>query len=258
MKQRFAALFLAAMLLCALLAGCGPSGVPSDPGSNGSNTPSGDTNSGSDTDDSNGGQTDAPKLQPSLVMETYNAYHNAADEDVVSFVFRATNPNPTYSVSLARVNLTLKDSTGNVQETTYFMLPTIAPNDTIRFAYTYTCKKGVPFDVSYSQPSTSSSSFQTSTDVVRSTDLHAVITNSSTTTGLKYTAISGTVSNTSQYTCNRVRVSVILKKNGKIVSSDFTILGSSIPAGKESVFHIYHTNDIGFNPSETEVIATAW
>ena len=196
MKQRFAALFLAAMLLCALLAGCGPSGVPSDPGSNGSNSPSSDTNSGSDTDNSNGGQTDAPKLQPSLVMETYNAYHNAADEDVVSFVFRATNPNPTYSVSLARVNLTLKDSTGNVQETTYFMLPTIAPNDTIRFAYTYTC--------------------------------------------------------------NRVRVSVILKKNGKIVSSDFTILGSSIPAGKESVFHIYHTNDIGFNPSETEVIATAW
>ena len=144
MKHSLTALLLTLALFCCLLTGCGP--TPDVPGgSEGSNgSSSGSTNSGTEPDDSNGGGVSAPKLQPSIVMESFSAYHDAAGEDVARCVFRAANPNTAYSVSRARVDLTLKDAAGNVQETTYFMLQTIAPGDTVRFAYTYKCKKGVP------------------------------------------------------------------------------------------------------------------
>lgn len=144
MKHSLTALLLTLALFCCLLTGCGP--TPDVPGgSGGSNgSSSGSTNSGTEPDDSNSGGVSAPKLQPSIVMESFSAYHDAAGEDVARCVFRATNPNTAYSVSRARVDLTLKDAAGNVQETTYFMLQTIAPGDTVRFAYTYKCKKGVP------------------------------------------------------------------------------------------------------------------
>lgn len=137
MKHSLTALLLTLALFCCLLTGCGP--TPDVPGgSEGSNgSSSGSTNSGTEPDDSNSGGVSAPKLQPSIVMESFSAYHDAAGEDVARCVFRATNPNTAYSVSRARVDLTLKDAAGNVQETTYFMLQTIAPGDTVRFAYTY-------------------------------------------------------------------------------------------------------------------------
>lgn len=258
MKQSLTALLLTLALFCCLLTGCGP--TPDVPGgSEGSNSSSsGSTNSGTEPDDSNSGGVSAPKLQPSIVMESFSAYHDAAGEDVARCVFRATNPNTAYSVSRARVDLTLKDAAGNVQETTYFMLQTIAPGDTVRFAYTYKCKKGVPASAAYTQPSTTASSFQPSAENVRSSDLHAVVTGHSTTSGLNYTVISGTVRNLSKYTCNRTRVSVILKKNGKVVSSDFVLLTTPIPSGKESSFFISHASDIGFDPAETEVVAIPW
>lgn len=215
MKHSLTALLLTLALFCCLLTGCGP--TPDVPGgSEGSNgSSSGSTNSGTEPDDSNSGGVSAPKLQPSIVMESFSAYHDAAGEDVARCVFRATNPNTAYSVSRARVDLTLKDAAGNVQETTYFMLQTIAPGDTVRFAYTYKCKKGVPASAAHTQPSTTASSFQPSAENVRSSDLHAVVTGHSTTSGLNYTVISGTVRNLSKYTCNRTRVSVILKRTAK-------------------------------------------
>ena len=120
MKHSLTALLLTLALFCCLLTGCGP--TPDVPGgSEGSNgSSSGSTNSGTKPDDSNGGGVSAPKLQPSIVMESFRAYHDAAGEDVARCVFQATNPNTAYSVSRARVDLTLKDAAGNVQETTYF------------------------------------------------------------------------------------------------------------------------------------------
>lgn len=120
MKHSLTALLLTLALFCCLLTGCGP--TPDVPGgSEGSNgSSSGSTNSGTEPDDSNSGGVSAPKLQPSIVMESFSAYHDAAGEDVARCVFRATNPNTAYSVSRARVDLTLKDAAGNVQETTYF------------------------------------------------------------------------------------------------------------------------------------------
>lgn len=141
MKHRLAALFLAAALFCTLLAGCAP--TPDVPGPGGSSS-SGSTNNGGNSESDDNNNTNSPKLQPSIVMEAYNIHSNVKNEHVVSCVFSATNPNTAYSVTRGRVGLTMKDSAGKTLETTYFMLQTIAPGDTVRFAYTYTCKMAVP------------------------------------------------------------------------------------------------------------------
>ena len=108
MKHSLTALLLTLALFCCLLTGCGP--TPDVPGgSEGSNgSSSGSTNSGTEPDDSNSGGVSAPKLQPSIVMESFRAYHDAAGADVARCVFRATNPNTAYSVSRARVDLSRK------------------------------------------------------------------------------------------------------------------------------------------------------
>lgn len=256
MKHRLAALFLAAALFCTLLAGCAP--TPDVPGPGGGSASSGSTNNGGNSESEDNNSANSPKLQPSIVMETYNIHSNVKNEHVVSCVFSATNPNTAYSVTRGRVGLTMKDSAGKVLETTYFMLQTIAPGDTVRFAYTYTCKNGRPSSVSYSQPSTTSSSFKDPTGAIKANELSAEITEVSSPDGLNYNRISGSVTNKSRYPSKRTQISIILKKNGKIVSSDFLPLTISIPSGGKSDFTLYHTKDVDFNPKETEVIATPW
>lgn len=84
MKHSLTALLLTLALFCCLLTGCGP--TPDVPGgSEGSNgSSSGSTNSGTEPDDANGGGVSAPKLQPSIMMESFSAYHDAAGEDVAA------------------------------------------------------------------------------------------------------------------------------------------------------------------------------
>lgn len=256
MKHRLAALFLAAALFCTLLAGCAP--TPDVPGPGGGSSSSGSTNNGGNSESEDNNNTNSPKLQPSIVMEVCNIYSNVKNEHVVSCVFSATNPNTAYSVTRGRVGLTMKDSAGKVLETTYFMLQTIAPGDTVRFAYTYTCKNGRPASVSYSQPSTTSSSFKDPTGAIKASELSILKFDVSTSSGVNYNTISGIAENRSKYACTTTRISVILKKNGKIVSSDFILLDNTIPAGGTSSFTLFHTKDVDFNPKETEVIATPW
>lgn len=257
MKHRLAALFLAAALFCTLLAGCAPTPDMPGPGG-GSSSSSGSTNNGGNSEGEDNNNTNSPKLQPSIVMEACNIYSNVKNEHVVSCVFSATNPNTAYSVTRGRVGLTMKDSAGKVLETTYFMLQTIAPGDTVRFAYTYTCKNGRPSSISYSQPSTTSSSFKDPTGAIKAAELSIPKFDVSSSSGVDYNTISGFVENRSKYTCNTTRISVILKKNGKIVSSDFILLDNAISSGGMSKFILFHTKDVDFNPKETEVIATPW
>ena len=204
MKHRLAALFLAAALFCALLAGCAP--TPDVPGPNGgSSSSSGSTNNGGNSESGDNNNTNSPKLPPSIVMEAYNIHSNVKNEHVVSCVFSATNPNTAYSVTRGRVGLTMKDSAGKTLETTYFMLQTIAPGDTVRFAYTYTCKNGRSSSVSYSQPSTTSSSFKDPTGAIKANELSAEIKEVSSPDGLNYNRISGSVTNKSRYPSEKER-----------------------------------------------------
>lgn len=258
MKQRFAALFLAAMLLCALLAGCGPSDVPSDPGSNGSNSPSSDTNSGSDTDDSNGGTTpDDSKPAPSIQMESYSIYRDDEGKYIVGYVFCVTNDSSSYNLK-ARLRFKLTDAAGAVK-TDYTYTPSVAPKDSVRFVYLKSYSDWIPAsaaftfdDVNYKTPAVDASTG--TPKIVRSSDLSAVASERKNTTSNANT-FTGTVSNTSKYP-SQVKVSLILKKDGKVVSVNAPTILLTVPAGGSAAFTILQSKYPAYD--SYEVVAAPW
>lgn len=258
MKQRFAALFLAAMLLCALLAGCGPSDAPSDPGSNGSNTPSGDTNSGSDTDNSNGGTTpDDSKPAPSIQMESCNIYRDDSGKYIIGYVFRAENRSTSYNVK-ATLHFKAVNASGAVK-TDYTSTPYIAPGDTIRFIYLKSYSDWIPAsaaftfdDVNYKTPAVDASTG--TPKIVRSSDFIRTVTERKNATS-NANSFTGTVSNTSQFP-SQVKVSLILKKDGKVVSVNAPTILLTVPAGGSAAYTILQSKYPVYD--DYEVTVTPW
>ena len=249
MKQSLTALLLTLALFCCLLTGCGP--TPDVPGgSEGSNgSSSGSTNSGTEPDDSNGSGVSAPKLQPSIMMESFSAYHDAAGEDVARCVFRATNPNTAYSVKV-RLGLTLTSAAGE-KRTDFTFSPVIAPGDTVCFMYKKSYVGFHPTGCSL----TSSTDYLTLEQVVRTSDLLILKPTETKNSKVDYNTFSGAVNNTSRY-ATKVKVSLFLKKNGHLVSADAPTLLLSIPAGGTATYSILHYKDAAYD--DYEVTATPW
>lgn len=139
MKHRLAALFLAAALFCTLLAGCAP--TPDVPGPGGGSSSSGSTNNGgnSESEDNNNGGNTATKLQPKAYMEAYNVSYITSkiiskNPYVANYVFSVVNPNKNYSLSSVKISIDLTDNNGKPL-TDYTTIQSIAPGDTVRFAY---------------------------------------------------------------------------------------------------------------------------
>ena len=249
MKHSLTALLLTLALFCCLLTGCGP--TPDVPGgSEGSNgSSSGSTNSGTEPDDANGGGVSAPKLQPSIMMESFSAYHDAAGEDVARCVFRATNPNTAYSVKV-RLGLTLTSAAGE-KRTDFTFSPVIAPGDTVCFMYTKSYTGFHPTGCSL----TSSTDYLTPEQVVRTSDLLILKPTETKNAKVDYNTFSGAVNNTSRY-ATKVKVSLFLKKNGQLVSVNAPTLLLSIPAGGTATYSILHYKDAAYD--DYEVTATPW
>lgn len=258
MKHSLAALVLAVALLCTLLTGCGGPLPPEGPdGSNGT-PPSGD-NSTQEPDD-NGGSISAPKLQPTIQVEsaTFNATQKGC---VAGYVFQVTNPNQAYSLSSVKLTVTMADAAGKTKtETT--SISSIAPGDTIRFAQTWTypdwrptqnvsCKVEV-WPSSYKGPETEADG---TPKMAKYKDLQVVSVRENKNNKIDYNTFEGVVRNTSRYAC-KARISLLLKKNGSVVSAAFVPADKSIPAGGSYSFVIYQTKDISYD--SYEVIAAPW
>lgn len=258
MKQRFAALFLAAMLLCALLAGCGPSDVPSDSGSNGSSSPSSDTNSGNDTDDSNGGTTpDDSKPAPSIQMESYSIYRDDEGKYIVGYVFCVTNDSSSYNLK-ARLRFKLTDAAGAVK-TDYTYTPSVAPKDSVRFVYLKSYLDWIPAsaaftfdDVNYKTPAVDAATG--TPKIVRSSDFVRTVTERKNATS-NANSFTGTVSNTSQFP-SQVKVSLILKKDDKVVSVNAPTMLLTVLAGGSAAYTILQSKYPVYD--DYEVTVTPW
>lgn len=247
MKHKFAAFFLAVMLLCTLLTSCVPSDSP-NPGGNPSSTPSGDNNSGSEPDDSNGG-TNSAKLPPSVSMACAVQLGSQENTYVTNYKFTITNPNTEYSIKV-RLSMTATNGSGD-KKSDYTFSPLIAPGDTVCFMYTKSFTGFRP----------TNSTLKTSTDysipdqVVRTSDLIAPKPTETKNIKVDYNTFSGVVSNTSKYP-TKVKVSLFLKKNGQFVSADAPTLLLSIPANGTASYNILHYKDAAYD--DYEVTATPW
>ena len=254
MKHRLAALFLAAALFCTLLAGCAP--TPNVPGPNGGgSSSSGSTNNGgnSEKEDNNGGGNTATKLQPKVYMEAYSApYVSSKKAYVANYVFSVVNPNKNYSLSSVKLCIVLTDSNGKTL-TDYTTIQTIAPGDTVRFAYS--ASYSVPVHVDGYRVDTVLSSYfktpETESDgtpkMAKSSDV-TVVDAKETKTSVKfdYNIINGTALNTSRYPC-KVKVSLLLKKNGQTVYATWVNSSSDVLANGKFPVTIYAPKQIDYD-----------
>lgn len=241
MKHRLAALFLAASLFCTLLAGCAPTPDVPGPGG-GSSSSSGSTNNGgnSESGDNNSGGNTATKLQPRAYMEAYNISYITSktiskNQYVANYVFSVVNPNKNYSLSSVKIRIVLTDNNGKTL-TDYTTIQSIAPGDTVRFAYS--ASYSVPVHVDGYRVDTVLSSYfktpETESDgtpkMAKSSDI-TVVDTGETKTSFKfdYNIINGTALNTSHYPC-KLKVSLLLKKNGRIVYATWVNSSSDVPA----------------------------
>ena len=254
MKHRLAALFLAAALFCTLLASCAPTPDVPGPGG-GSSSSSGSTNNGgnSESEDNNGGGNTATKLQPKVYMEAYSSpYVSSKKAYVANYVFSVVNPNKNYSLSSVKLCIVLTDSNGKTL-TDYTTIQTIAPGDTVRFAYSASYSTPVHVD-HYSVDTVLPSYFKTpetesdgTPKMAKSSDV-MVVDAKETKTSVKfdYNIINGTALNTSRYPC-KVKVSLLLKKNGQTVYATWVNSTSDVPANGNFPVTIYAPKNIDYD-----------
>lgn len=257
MKHSLAALLLAVTLLGALLTSCGQ--LPSEDPDHTNGTPSDGNSSTTEPDAGDDNSINAPKLSPTVSMQYNINYNGQKGADVVSCVFTIRN-NSAYSLSSLKLNLTMTDANGKT-ESTYTMAPTIAPNDEVRFVYLYTCKNIHPNHVGV-QPSTTPSGYKVpekdaggNVKMVRTSDLYAPRPTETKNYKVDYNSFKGIVTNHSKYAAS-VKVSLILKKDGQIVSGDAATLFLTIPAGGSQEYSILHYRDVPYD--DYEVTATPW
>lgn len=257
MKHRLAALFLTAALFCALLAGCAP--TPDVPGPNGgSSSSSGSTNNGgnSESEDNNSGGNTATKLQPKAYMEAYNVSYITSktiskNQYVANYVFSVVNPNKNYSLSSVKISIVLTDNNGKTL-TDYTTIQSIAPGDTVRFAYS--ASYSVPVHInSYSVDPVLSSYFKTpetepdgTPKMAKSSDITVVGAKETKTSKFDYNIINGTALNTSHYPC-KVKVSLLLKKNGQTVYATWVNSSSDVLANGNFPVTIYAPKNIDYD-----------
>lgn len=258
MKHRLAALFLAAALFCTLLAGCAP--TPDVPGPNGgSSSSSGSTNNGgnSESEDNNSGGNTATKLQPKAYMEAYNVSYITSkiiskNPYVANYVFSVVNPNKNYSLSSVKISIDLTDNNGKPL-TDYTTIQSIAPGDTVRFAYS--ASYSVPVHIGGCRVDPVLSSYfktpETESDgtpkMAKSSDITVVgAKETKTSSKFDYNIINGTALNTSHYPC-KVKVSLLLKKNGQTVYATWVNSPSDVLANGTFPVTIYAPKNIDYD-----------
>lgn len=260
MKHRLAALFLAAALFCTLLTGCAP--TPDVPGPNGGSSSSGSTNNGgnSESEDNNSGGNTATKLQPKAYMEAYNvSYITSITSKIISknpyvanYVFSVVNPNKNYSLSSVKISIVLTDNNGKTL-TDYTTIQSIAPGDTVRFAYSASYPVPVHID-RYCVDTVPSSYFKTpetesdgTPKMAKSSDITVVgAKETKTSSKFDYNIINGTALNTGHYPC-KVKVSLLLKKNGQTVYATWVNSPSDVLANGKFPVTIYAPKNIDYD-----------
>lgn len=256
MKRRLASLILSAVLLCGLFAGCTPAPTPGGNGTTPGGSSSG-SSSGSETDDNNGGTT-APKLQPTVALEDYSVSLNAENDHVVSYVFRVTNPNTAYQTK-TRLSLLLTDAAGSTK-TDFTYTPYVAPGDTICFVYIKSYSNWIPQKASFTA-STALSDYKVpeknadgTAKVTRSSDL-SYTCHEQKNDSVDSNTFTGTVSNASGL-ASKVKVSLILKKGGRLVSANTPTVLLNVPAGGSGFFTILQPKYPSYD--SFDVTVTPW
>lgn len=169
-----------------------------------------------------------------------------------NYVFSVVNPNKNYSLSSVKISIVLTDNNGKTL-TDYTTIQSIAPGDTVRFAYS--ASYSVPVHIDDCRVDTVLSSYfktpETESDgtpkMAKSSDITVVdAKETKTSPKFDYNIINGTALNTSHYPC-KVKVSLLLKKNGRIVYATWVNSPSDVLANGTFPVTIYAPKNIDYD-----------
>lgn len=218
-------MILVAVSLC--LSGCGSTGGSS--GGSGDNS-SGSASSGGKAEDS---KEEAEEIK--LIESGQNAYRS--DSDVyMNCGFIIENPNEETAFEYPTVTVTAYDKKGEVLTTQEQTMMTIQPGERQAFCITsIDCSGEKPDSVEYEVDS--GEAIPPSDEAVKSTDYEISGTNERIDKEYDECKVTGKIKNTSPIDTNDVAVTVLFRKNGKIVYAGLTFV-ENLKAGKEKAFEI--------------------
>ena len=273
MRKKIAAAVLAAAMACAVFTGCSDSpassSLPSSSKpSNGSSTSnsSSTANSGSSNPSNSSSSSSSASSSPSKDNTSINVisviptdpdssptikntnllklrfdsgnYYVAKDSvfgNTVFCSFTVTNPNKTDGIALARVLVTVKDSTGKAIKMTGLNIPAIAPNDTLTFGDSIILGEQTPASISFSVDYMSDLSATDANLFVKQSDLKVSDTARTTLSGS--THFTGKVTNTTSSNQGLTHIYVFYRKDNQLLYGGFSYV-SPFTAGQSASFDI--------------------
>ena len=274
MRNKIAAVLLAATMACAVFTGCsGGSPAPSSPSSskpsgsasasssnsteNSGSSSSSNSNSSASSSTSSSNSTDAVPINVISVLPTdpdssptikntnllklhfdSGNYYIAKDTvlgNTIFCSFTVTNPNQTNGIALARVLVTVKDSTGATIKMMGLNIPAIAPNDTITFGDSITLGDKTPASISFSVDYMTDLSATDANLFVKQSDLK--VSDTTRTTHSRSTHFTGKVTNISSSNQGLTHIYVFYRKDNQLLYGGFSYV-SPFTAGQSASFDI--------------------
>lgn len=232
MRKKILAVLLTAAMCVLMLAGCSDAGSGGIDGGNGSATNS----SGS----------------ASVKLLGASWYRNGSYINQ-TYAVEVTNNNKEKAITLAQLNVTVKDADGKIVKADTSYTGTIAAGDTVRYVGYCMFQGGEPSTVSVSI-STPSYGYTDNSKAIYSSELS--VSNVNYIAGQYYSRVTGEVTNSSNKDATSVRVSVIFKKNGTVLGGTYTYV-NNVSAGSTVPFEVMIDED-GVDFDTYQVTAIAW
>lgn len=206
---------------------------------------------GSETEstDSDAGESGTPKEEKSVDVKLVESGYTMAEDSYMKYGFVIENPSEDIAYEFPKVIITAYDENGDVLATEEHTMNKIQPGERQAFGSVIDCNGQDPDKVDF--VAESGEKISPSDDAIRSSDLEISGTNERTD---EYgdTSITGKVKNNSKSDTDSVGVTVLFKKEGKIVLGTTTYV-DNLSAGQEKAFDLSEY-DV---PEHDEYVVTA-
>lgn len=188
----------------------------------------------SESTDSDAGESGSADKAKAVDVEIVESGYSMADDSYMVYGFVIENPSEDTAYEFPKVIITAYDENGDVLATEEQTMNKIQPGEKQAFGSVVDCNGQDPDKVEF--VAESGDAISPSDDAIKSSDLEISGTNERT-DDIGETSITGKVKNNTQSDTDSVGVTVLFKKDGKIVYGTTTYV-DNLGAGKEKAFEV--------------------
>lgn len=204
---------------------------------------------GTESDNSDAGESGTAKEEKVVDVKLVESGYTMTDDSYMKYGFEIENPSEDTAYEFPKVIITAYDENGDVLTTEEQTMNKIQPGEKQAFGSVIDCNGQNPDKVEFVVES--GEKISPADDAIKSSDLEISGTNERT-DEFGDTSITGKVKNNSQSDTDSVGVTVLFKKEGKIVLGTTTYV-DNLSAGQEKAFDISEY-DV---PEHDEYVVTA-